>query len=338
MKRVVLKIFIILLSLQVALAQQKPQYTQYFLNPLLLNPAVTGIENYTDVKAGYRSQWAGIDGAPVTTFLTLSMPLGKNYLNSGAKQLDANGNADPRGNILPDNYIASIPHHGIGLIIVSDQAGPISQNNIAVAYAYHLTLTAKSNLALGLMAGFSHFNINTLQLNPENTLDPAIFNGKNSNWEPDLRAGIWYYNPKYFIGLSVTELLPQSLYFVSNNTHVQPKIVPQLYANAGMKFFLGNDMIFTPSVLLKKVDIASFSFDVNAKILFKNIFWLGGSYRHNNSFSALTGINVNTFINIAYSYDITTSSLNTLSNGSHEIMLSILLNNKLKHTSSKRLP
>jgi hypothetical protein len=38
-------------------AQQKPQYTQYIFNNFLLNPAVAGIENYTDVKLGYRSQW-----------------------------------------------------------------------------------------------------------------------------------------------------------------------------------------------------------------------------------------------------------------------------------------
>lgn len=327
-----------LIPFQVLLAQQKPQYTQYFLNPLLLNPAVTGIESYTDVKAGYRSQWAGIDGAPVTTFLTLSMPLGKNYLKSGASQVDASGNADPREEILPDSYHASVPHHGIGLMIVSDQTGPISQNNIGLTYAYHLTLTDKSNLALGLMGGFSHFNINILQLNPENTSDPAIFNGKNSNWEPDMSAGIWYYSPKYFIGLSATQLLPQSLYFSSNNTNLQPKISPQLFANAGLKLFLGTDIIVTPSALLKKVDHESITFDINAKISFKNIFWLGGSYRQNNSFSVLTGLNINTFINVAYAYDITTSSLNTLSNGSHEIMLSLLLNNKLKHTSAKKLP
>ncbi len=66
-------------GIQMAMAQQKPQYTQYVFNNLLLNPAVTGIENYTDVKAGYRSQWTGLSGAPVTTYLTVDAPIGNAF-------------------------------------------------------------------------------------------------------------------------------------------------------------------------------------------------------------------------------------------------------------------
>jgi hypothetical protein len=40
-----------------------------FLIIICLNPAVTGIENYTDVKLGHRSQWTGLEGAPVTATL-----------------------------------------------------------------------------------------------------------------------------------------------------------------------------------------------------------------------------------------------------------------------------
>ena len=45
-------------------AQQRPQYTQYILNNYILNPALSGIENYTDVKISGRDQWVGLGGAP----------------------------------------------------------------------------------------------------------------------------------------------------------------------------------------------------------------------------------------------------------------------------------
>ena len=54
-----------------AAAQQQPQYTQYLINNYILNPALTGIENYTDVKLSHRHQWAGLQDAPVTTYLTI---------------------------------------------------------------------------------------------------------------------------------------------------------------------------------------------------------------------------------------------------------------------------
>ena len=37
-------------------AQQRPYYTQYILNNFIVNPAVAGIENYTDVKISHPDQ------------------------------------------------------------------------------------------------------------------------------------------------------------------------------------------------------------------------------------------------------------------------------------------
>jgi hypothetical protein len=51
-------------------AQQKPHYTQYVLNQYIINPAISGIENYTDVKISARDQWVGLAGAPKTSYLT----------------------------------------------------------------------------------------------------------------------------------------------------------------------------------------------------------------------------------------------------------------------------
>ncbi|MFI5453507.1 type IX secretion system membrane protein PorP/SprF [Pedobacter sp. UC225_61] len=68
-------IFIIGISLS-SFGQQRPQYTQYIFNNYLLNPALSGIENYTDFKAGYRKQWSGIEGAPQTTFAAAHWSLG----------------------------------------------------------------------------------------------------------------------------------------------------------------------------------------------------------------------------------------------------------------------
>ena len=61
-------------------AQQKPQYTQYILNNYILNPALSGIENYTDVKMSVRDQWVGLNGAPKTMYLSVHKPIGKKDL------------------------------------------------------------------------------------------------------------------------------------------------------------------------------------------------------------------------------------------------------------------
>src|SRR5258708_39838891 len=91
MKRILLLLILFVSYMHLASAQQKPQYTQYIFNNFLLNPAVSGIENYTDVKAGYRSQWTGLQGAPVTSYLTVNAPIGNAFTQGDATAFPASG-------------------------------------------------------------------------------------------------------------------------------------------------------------------------------------------------------------------------------------------------------
>src|ERR1700761_6159336 len=238
MRRILYLLFVFIACLQSVSAQQKPQYTQYVFNNILLNPAVTGIENYTDVTAGYRSQWTGLQGAPVTSYLTVDAPLGSAFLQGDASAFPASGGINPSSRLYTQNYMAAEPHHGIGFTLVTDVAGPITQTNIDLNYAYHIGLSAGLNLALGVGAGFSRISLNTSELTLENPLDPAIANGNNAQWKPDLNTGVWLYASNYYVGASVQQLLPTNLYFSTNNSYNQSKTVPQYFLTSGVKLFL----------------------------------------------------------------------------------------------------
>lgn len=337
MKRTLLIFILSIICLQVATAQQKPQYTQYIFNYLLINPAVAGIENYTDAKAGYRSQWTGLQGAPVTSYLTVDFPLGDKFIQGDATSFPAEGGEDPSSRLYTQNYMASEPHHGLGFSVVSDVAGPINTTNVDINYAYHIGLTDKMNLALGVAAGVNHISLNTAEITLENPLDPAIADGNNSQWTPDLSAGIWLYGPNYFGGASVQQLLPGNLYFSTQHAVNSAKTVPQYFVTAGVKLFLDDDLTLMPSFLIKEINPVPLTYDINLKLNFKDKIWIGGSYRHDDSFGVLAGINISSFINVGYSYDITTSALNTVSNGTHEIVIILLLNNRYNEGTAMHL-
>ena len=72
-------------------AQQRPHYTQYILNNYILNLAISGIENYTDVKLSMRNQWVGIPGAPTTFYATIHAPIGNQDFKSSATSFDMKG-------------------------------------------------------------------------------------------------------------------------------------------------------------------------------------------------------------------------------------------------------
>jgi type IX secretion system PorP/SprF family membrane protein len=120
------------------------------------------------------------------------------------------------------------------------------------------------------------------------------------------------------------------MYITSNNTAYQNKTVPHYFLTGGFKVFLSDDVTLLPSVLFKVIKPVPTTFDINMKLSFQDKLWLGGSYRKDDSFAALVGINLSSFINVGYSYDFTTSGLRTVSSGTHEIVLGILLNNRYK--------
>lgn len=330
MKRVAAFLFSFL-TCQFVLAQQKPQYTQYVMNNFILNPAIAGIENYVDVKAGYRAQWQGLDGAPVTSYISIHAPIGKNFLYGTSTSVPQGGGNNPNGRSYLQNYMASEPHHGVGFTAVSDKAGPISRTDVNLNYAYHIGITEQVNISVGLAAGISKIYLDRSNLVLENPNDQAIGNGNYDNFKPDMSAGIWLYGPRFFVGASAQQLLKSPIGFSDDpETYDQGRKVPHLFVTAGYKVFLGEDFAAIPSALLKIVSPVPASVDVNLKLAYRDRFWIGGSYRKDDAFAGMAGFNIGSFMNLGYSYDMTTSGLNTVSNGSHEIVLGIFLNNRYK--------
>lgn len=312
-------------------AQQKPQYTQYIFNQYLLNPALSGIENYIDFKAGFRKQWSGITDAPQTSFVSAHWALGDNHLWSNALTSFPEQTGDPMDRNYTQNYTSSPAHHGMGVTVVQDKAGPLSRLDANLTYAYHLQLSNSFNLSVGAAAGVSSIKLDVNALTfPDSQTDPALSNAIVSQLKPDLSIGIWLYGARVFAGVSAQQVLGQRLNFTNSDNYNLGKEVPHFFATAGYKFFLDDQIAAIPSVMVKYVQPSPVSYDLNMKIAFKDKLWLGGSYRRDDSFSAMAGFNIGKMVNLTYSYDFTTSELNTVSNGSHEIVLGLLLNNIYK--------
>lgn len=336
MKRSLYLFLLFILPALAGSAQQRPQYTQYIFNNYLLNPALSGIENYTDVKLGYRKQWTGIENAPQTSFLSAQWKFGSDYLWKNALSLPENGD-DPMSRNYMQNYTASPSHHGMGVIAVLDDVGPLSRLDASLTYAYHLKMSGTLNFSVGVAAGLSRIGLDVNQLDFDVKNDPSVQNTIVSQVKPDLGLGVWLYGARFFAGASVQQVLPQKLKFTSDPKYNTGRDVPHFFATAGYKLFIDDEISATPSVMFKKVSPAPVSVDANLKVAFKDRIWVGGSYRKNDSFSALAGINISKLINLTYSYDFVTSELNTMSNGSHEIVLGIQLNNIYEVMSTTKM-
>ncbi|NCI46338.1 PorP/SprF family type IX secretion system membrane protein [Sediminibacterium soli] len=312
-------------------AQQRPYYTQYIMNNYIINPAVAGIENYWDVKASHRMQWVGLQDAPVTTYLTIHGPLKRSaYERESATGFHASG-SNPRGQAYWQDYTSSEPHHGIGFTILNDKTGPLNRFAAYGTYAYHLGISPRTSLSAGVSVGISNMSLDASKLNfGTTTVDPAVAgSGVLNRIKPDISAGLWLYSADYFVGLAAQQIVPQPLSYANNTVQLESgKLIPHLFFSAGYRMTLSDDISMLPSAMVRYVNPLPVGFDVNVKFQYQDFLWAGGSYRYKDGFAGMAGINISNTFNIGYSYDFQTSNLNTVSKGTHEILIGFLLGNR----------
>jgi type IX secretion system PorP/SprF family membrane protein len=336
MKKKIFFLPVLFVCVQV-MAQQRPHYTQYILNNYILNPALSGIENYMDIKVSVRDQWIGLNGAPKTTYISMQGPIGKKDYRTSSTSFRVPGE-NPRGKFYWENYTAADPHHGIGMTIINDRTGSFNRFTADLTYAYHLGLNPTTNLSAGFSAGITRVGIDKTKNDFTGYGDPydpatgALIDGEINRIRPDLGAGVWLYSRNYFIGVSAQQVIPQKVTFSDDAAYVSKgRLVPHLFFTAGYRFLLGETVNAIPSIMLKYVQNSSkndFQPELNLKLQYLDLLWLGGSYRYEDGYAAMAGLNVGNTFNVGYAYDFTTTALNTVSKGTHEIMVGFLLGNK----------
>jgi len=273
-------------------AQQEPLYTNYTFNTVSLNPAYAGTRNAMNMLFLSRLQWVGVDGAPRTYTFTVHAPI--------------------------DNY-----RMGIGFSVVSDNIGPVRNSYFNVNYAYRVKLSENTTLSMGLKAGFYNYYVGLQDVFLGNTGNDDAFNSNLSRrFQPNAGFGLYMYHPKYYVGFSIPKLIEENMNDQENNSTVLDKLKRHYYLMAGYVFDLGSDLKFKPSFIEKAVQGAPPSTDLTVQFIYKNILWLGTSYRVGDAVAILSGVQINRQMFIGYSYDCTTSAISTFSHGSHEIVVS----------------
>ena len=155
-------------------AQQDPHYTQYMYNTMSVNPAYAGSKGHGVITGIGRMQWVGFEGAPNTQNLSYDAPLGDRGL-------------------------------GIGFNLINDEIGPSSEIYFDANASYTLLTGQEGSLAFGLRLGGRLLNIDWSKGRANQ--DGDVFGENINKFLPTVGAGIYYYEPEWYIGLSVPNLL-----------------------------------------------------------------------------------------------------------------------------------
>jgi len=290
------------------LRAQDPQFTQFYANPLFLNPAFAGSSQCPRLNLNYRNQWPAIQG----TFLT--------YAASYDQNVDALSG-------------------GLGFQALHDRAGEgtIQTTNISAMYSYLLPVTKTFSIRAGFQATYFQKAIDWSNLTFGDMIDPRsgfIYEtqetpGSNSVNGADFSAGILGYSKYIYVGFAAHHLTePNESFFETDNGVLPRKYTVHAGANIPFSARYPEAGSISPNIMYQRQGSAQ---QLNLGMYVRKSVIVGGLwYRFNDSFIALVGIQTEKF-RFGYSYDLTVSRLTNATAGSHEISLGMQFELSLIH-------
>ncbi|MGB1031415.1 MAG: PorP/SprF family type IX secretion system membrane protein, partial [Flavobacteriales bacterium] len=245
MKRI-LSILLVVLAFSSVKAQQDPQFTQWFNDKLSFNPAVAGLNDAHCFSLFYRNQWSG--------FTAPSAGGGEVAVNPKTFMFNYSGYF---GNGI-----------GAGLNFYNDQLGNETNNVVKLSGAYHLPLNSGPKLSFGLSLGLYQKALgdNWIFIDED---DPSIPNQGPSQGTFDLGLGVYLYDTDYYVGLSSTHLTAADL------DQLGISVARHYFFMGGYNFDLpsGGVSMKLRTNLLAKSDFNKTALDVNANVLFNDMFY-----------------------------------------------------------------
>lgn len=277
-----------------ALGQQEAQYTQYMYNTMAINPAYAGSRAQANINLLYRSQWSGLDGAPSTQTLNLSVPTSERV--------------------------------SVGLSVLNDEIGngTNQETEFGGVFSYTIPLEYYGRLSFGLKAGGNILNVDYNNLRNLGLGVPADLANVDRKFSPNFGIGAFYNSQQFYAGLSIPNILETNHF--DNNAEDGSFVAKErmhFYFVTGYVFEMNPRALFKPAALVRTTPGSPAVVDVSANFLFAEKFRIGASYRLGAAVSGLFGLDVSPQMMIGLAYDRETTELGKIvsNGGSLEVFL-----------------
>jgi type IX secretion system PorP/SprF family membrane protein len=290
---------------------QDPEFSQFYANPLYLNPALAGANICPRAVLNYRNQWPG---------------LAKSFVTYNASY---------------DQYINKI-FGGVGVLVNVDNAGGGILKTTMASLMYAFSLRAAENLYINMAVEGSFYqkSLNWELLKFGDQIDPQqgfiLPTGEtppdnSSVVFPDFSAGVAFgWKGILHGGAAVHHLTEPNMAFYSQNENKLPmKITGHVGVNINLepgsigftednepKFYLAPNLLYQQQGEFHQLNAGVY--------IIRYPIVIGTWFRHNfenaDAIIVLVGIDYKN-LKIGYSYDITLSKLKSNTGGAHEVSL-----------------
>ncbi|BDD04915.1 PorP/SprF family type IX secretion system membrane protein [Aureibacter tunicatorum] len=308
-------------------AQNLLEFNQYFQNKEILNPSLAGRENMTIANVGFRQQWSGFDGSPQTFYVAGHSPLKKYTRENLTYEKNSLRISTPRiYDRIYDSEMAKAersPKHGIGgYVYVTDQ-GHFSTWKAAATYAFHYPISNKWKASAGLSAVFNNIepDKDLVVKNPNDATYQQYLDGANER-RLQVNMGVSAYTDHFYIGYGVLNLAKVSV--VEDILDSNENLMQHVFMT-GATFEVYQNIRLAPEIMAYYGTNEEFGYNLNARGFYKDLGYMGVSWRNDDYVGFLFGVKATDKINISYAYEQPLNEIKNASkgNGAHEIGLGI---------------
>ena len=309
MRKRLIYLFVLIgfLSLSDRLVAQDPEFTQFYANPLYLNPAFAGSLKCPRFVMNYRNQWPSLTGNFVTTSASY------------------------------DQNVQTI-QGGLGLLVMNDRAaqGTLNTTTVSGMYSYAQNISRKFTIRAALQASYLQKSLDWSRLTLGDQIDPRkgfIYNTNDVQRGGtvkaiDFSAGLVGYSDRFYGGIAVHHLNEPNESLILGTSRLPMKYTVHAGALIPIeKKSRDNDARLSPNILYRRqgefqqlnLGLYVQKGPLVAGVWFRGLLF-GQTYR--DAFIATLGIQTDV-VRVGYSYDVTISELTPSTGGSHEVSLGI---------------
>lgn len=275
------------------LAQDQKVYSQFFMNPYVINPAYAGSTGYTTIFGVHRQQWLGLEDAPSYSHISFSTPLENNI--------------------------------SIGAMAYNNNETPLQTSGAKITGGYLLQLDRKQFIRFGMSigGGYTSYDVDA-------GADPTLLALESTSYlMADL--GVSYYYENFNVALAIPNLIGRNTVDANGFSEIRVAPYENLTLQANYKHFVNKDFAIEPHLIYRFAtkDMSQYEAAVIAHI--GHVVWAGLNYRQDAGMGALFGIKIQEKGAIGFAYEYGRTELDGFSSGTFEVSLGLQLGDKKKN-------
>ena len=273
-------------------AQEQRIYSQFFMNPYVLNAAYAGATGYTSLFFAHRRQWINIQGAPSYSHVSFHTPIKK--------------------------------HISVGAFAFNDNLGLLQTSGGKATLGYLLELRRKEYIRFGISfgGGYSSYRVDAMN-------DPVL-QALSSTAFIMADAGVAYYNKNFNVALAIPNLIGREVISADGFSPVNVAPYKDFTLQANYRIWANKKLIIEPHLLYRFSADYKSQFEAAVIAHLGRVVWAGLGYRQQAGASALFGIKIQDKLALGFSYEYGNTAIAGHSFGSAELSLGYQIGKKKK--------